>query len=363
MEKFIPTFVDITEWNKNPYSSTGGTRAKKIYIQPESEISYFFKGSKELEDGDIRYPLEFWSEIASSKIGQYLGFDILDYNIGFDAKAKQPLGCLSKTMILHPENTLTEGIDYLRGYDSRYNPSKDEQRYTFSFIKDTLAYFNLSDFEEHFIDMLVFDSIIGNSDRHQENWGFITKYKETIAKIEEEIAESNGWRRRIILRGKKFITTGILASRWNEINQNKRSKRATLLNQSLLAQTEFSPIYDSGCCLGRELDDTKIQSMLQNQNEIETYVNKGKSEVRWSNGKKQKHFDVISKLQIDYPNQVSKLKKRIEERYNFEELKALINDLDSMLLEELKDHNLPIIRKELMIKIVDLRIKRFLELK
>lgn len=362
MKLLIPSFIEITEWNKNPYSSTGGTRAKKIYIQPESEISYFFKGSKELEDGDLRYPLEFWSEIASSKIGQYLGFDILDYNIGFDTKAKQPLGCLSKTMILHPENTLTEGVDYLRGFDSRYNPSKDEQRYTFGFIKDTLAYFNLSDFEEHFIEMLVFDSIIGNSDRHQENWGFITKYKETIAQIDEEIAKSNGWRRRFILKGKKFITTSVLSLRWNEIHQNKRLKRTTLLNQSLLAQTEFSPIYDSGCCLGRELDDFKIQSMLDNQISLEAYVNKGKSEVRWSNGAKQKHFEVILQLQTEYPIILNKLKRRIKERYNLEELQVLIQSLDSNLLEELKDHNLPDLRKELMIKIVDLRIKRFLEL-
>ena len=46
MEQYTPTFTDISNWNKKPYSSTGGTRAKNIYIDLDKDQEYFFKGSK-----------------------------------------------------------------------------------------------------------------------------------------------------------------------------------------------------------------------------------------------------------------------------------------------------------------------------
>ncbi|WP_289043862.1 hypothetical protein [uncultured Olleya sp.] len=135
MKDLIPKFIDITEWNKIPYSSTGGTRAKNIYVFPEDGKEYFFKGSKKLSDGTFKYKTEFWSEIVASKIGQMFEFDILDYNIGYDLNSEQKIGCLSKSMVEHTENKLSEGIEFLRGYDSNYNPKKDEENYTFEFIK------------------------------------------------------------------------------------------------------------------------------------------------------------------------------------------------------------------------------------
>ena len=43
MQNLNPVFIDITNWNKIPYSSTGGTRAKNIYVFPDDEKEYFFK--------------------------------------------------------------------------------------------------------------------------------------------------------------------------------------------------------------------------------------------------------------------------------------------------------------------------------
>ena len=126
MEKYIPTYTDISNWNINVYQNTGGTRSKKIAIHPKTEVDYFFKASKELATGEFRYPMEFWSEIASSKIGQYLGFNMLDYNIGYNSNDKQKVGCLSKSMIEYSENKLTEGKAYLTGYNPQYNPLTDK---------------------------------------------------------------------------------------------------------------------------------------------------------------------------------------------------------------------------------------------
>ena len=362
MENLIPSFVDITNWNKNPYSSTGGTRAKKIYIHPDNEIDYFFKGSKELEDGTIRYPLEFWSEIVSSKIGQWLNFDMLDYNIGYDYTSNQKVGCLSKSMIENTANTLTEGLQYLRGYNSKYDPSKSEHEYTFEFIVNTLDNFQLIEFEDNIVSMMIFDAIIGNSDRHQENWGVITLFQETIEELENKILFADGIWKTIIPSIQKSLTKLARNLRKFEEGNKKGFTRTTLINQSVSAKSIFAPIYDSGCCLGRELEDLRVEKMLNDPQMLNNYVNNGESEVRWRVGKKTKHFDLMSEIKNKKQKLFTQIKSQIEESYSLEKLEFLIHTIDNNLPNELKEHKLPDLRKELMVKLITLRINRFLEL-
>ncbi len=171
MTNLEATFTDISGWHKNVHYSTGGSRSKYIALHPNTNEEYFFKGSKETLKGEIKFPMEFWSEIVSSKIGQVLGFPMLDYNIAYDSKHKQKIGCISKSMVLSSENQLREGIGYLTGFNSLYNPERDKNKYTFQFIKDALNDFDLGEYVNNIIEIIIFDSIIGNSDRHQENWG------------------------------------------------------------------------------------------------------------------------------------------------------------------------------------------------
>ncbi|MBE7693284.1 hypothetical protein [Tenacibaculum finnmarkense] len=357
IEKYKPTFTDITNWNKKPYSSTGGTRSKKIYTNLNEE-EYFFKGSKKLNDDTFKYPTEFWSEIVSSKIGQWLGFDLLDYNIAYDKNDEQQIGCLSKSMVEYTENKLSEGIDFLRGYDSSYNPNEDEYRYTFDFIKKTLNYFKLTNYEPKFIKMLIFDAIIGNSDRHQENWGFISKYKETIIEIDEEIKTKKSFFSKIEPKMRKFIAKIALINRGIEEENNIKTKRSTLLNESLVVRTEFSPIYDSGCCLGRELLDVKIEKMVTNSQMMEAFINKGRSEVRFNEGKKPRHFDLLKALNNDYEKIFVDTLKIINHNYSLEKLSIIINNIDKELPIQLFNFKLPDNRKDLMIKLINLRINK-----
>lgn len=362
MQRLIPVFIDITNWNKIPYSSTGGTRAKSIYIFQENDKEYFFKGSKKLSNGTFKYPTEFWSEITSSKIGQMLGFNILDYDIGYDLNDEQQIGCLSKSMVEHTENKLSEGIQFLRGFDSSYNPKTDENEYTFSFIKRTLEFFELSEFETHFIEMLIFDAVIGNSDRHQENWGFISKFRETIQEIDKEIEITKGLFSQINLKLRKFTTKNTLKKREIQELKNINPTKSILKTQSQIIETVFSPIYDSGCCLGRELMDPKIERMITNTQELDAYINKGLSEVRWSNGKKPRHFDFIENLRQEYPQECKNIIQKIKSNFDKNQLKYLVDNIDRELPVELRKFGLPNHRKLLMFKLVTLRIEKLLSL-
>tara|TARA_R110000764_G_scaffold208541_1_gene294196 strand:- start:86 stop:1177 length:1092 start_codon:yes stop_codon:yes gene_type:complete len=362
MQKLIPEFIDISDWNKIPYSSTGGTRAKNIYVFPKDGKEYFFKGSKKLKDGSFKFRTEFWSEIVSSKIGQMLGFNLLDYNIGFDINDEQQIGCLSKSMVEHSENKLSEGVEFLRGFDSKYNPKIDEDRYTVDFIKKTFKFFELSEFEPHFVQMLVFDLIIGNSDRHQENWGFISKFKESIQQMDNEIIVTKGFFSKLILKIIKLLAKGTLEQREIMRQKNVSPSKILLKTQSKIVETVFSPIYDSGCCLGRELEDEKIKQMLKNPQMISTYIERGRSEVRYHQGGKPKHFEFIQELQKEYPNVFKDIIETINTNFYKENLRTLILDIDQKLPSELSHFALPEHRKLLMHKLVTLRTEKLLKI-
>lgn len=362
MEEFIPKFIDISDWNKIPYSSTGGTRAKKIYLFPEEDKEYFFKGSKKLDNGQFKYITEFWSEIVASKVGLWLGFDMLNYNIGYDINDEQQIGCLSKSMVHHTDNKLSEGVDYLRGYDPKYNPKEDEERYTLKFIRETLNYFELSQYERAFIEMMIFDAIIGNSDRHQENWGFISKFRETLIEIEKEIATSRGFFRRIEPKLRKWVAKIMMQHRKMESEKNSPPRKTILKTQSQLVETIFSPIYDSGCSLGRELLSEKIDKMLKDDIMMEAFLRRGPSEIRWIDGGKPKHFEILKNLKQEFPDYFASVKNNVSLKFDNRDLDFLVTNIDRELPKELLKHKLPDNRKALMTKLITLRIKKLEEL-
>lgn len=361
MKELVTTYTDITDWDYLIYQNTTGSRSKKVTVHPITHDEYFFKGAKELETGEIRYPTEFWSEIISSKIGKALGFKILDYNIGYNENGNQKIGCLSKSMVNNSINKLTEGKVYLTGYKSSYNPEKDKKQYTFQFIRDTLYYFNYDNYIVNLLEIIVFDSIIGNSDRHQENWGIITNFEQTIQEIDSEL--SNPKNKRIKRWGLRF--NKLLAnSQILKFKENMKVNKRDLILESDIIKNSFSPIYDSGCCLGRELLDEKVKKMLSNKQMLEKYVNKGVSEIHWEGlQKKQNHFELIKLLKKEYPIVIKSIIDKVKLNYNKELIVGLINNVDINLPEDLKIHKLHKNRKELMVKLVTLRIEKLLELK
>jgi hypothetical protein len=95
---------------------------------------------------------------------------MLDYNIAYDSKHKQKIGCLSKSMVLVLKNKLTEGKRIWQ--DLTLNIIRCRQKdYTFQFICNALkVFFRL--YYQNIIEIIVFDSIIGNSDRQLRELGY-----------------------------------------------------------------------------------------------------------------------------------------------------------------------------------------------
>jgi hypothetical protein len=360
MNNFEPTYTEITYWQKNVHYSTGGTRSKYIALNPSTNDEYFFKGSKETPNGEIRYPTEFWSEIVSSKIGQFLGFEMLDYNIAFDKNHKQKIGCFSKSMIMHSENKLTEGISYLTGFNSKYNPEKDKKNYTFQFIKEALIYFGLTKYVENIIEIIVFDAIIGNSDRHQENWGVIAYYKEVYNTIEEHVEKNN---RKVSDKFTNLFRKLFVQILKIKIEEKHPFKKSDLISEAKFIPHQFAPIYDSGCCLGREYEEDRVEKMINDKQMLQAYINKGKSEIHWNDlGEKCKHFELVSLLLENYPNETKEYINRLNDKVDNQKIKEIIENIDVNLPKELINFKLSDSRKKLMFKLITLRIEKLLKL-
>ena len=227
---------------------------------PSDEKLYFFKESIE------KYPSEFWSEIIASKVGSLLGFKILDYNIGVH---EETAGCICESMINQKSEELEHGISLIKKAVKGFKVSKRPIILFSDVEKSFLPYGN---FINEFIDMLVFDSIIGNQDRHSENWAIIRS-------LDVENFKSNK-SRFLKWAYTKYKESGVLLKKVPLKNYIMSS-----LQESALINLQFSRIYDSGSSLGREIPEQNLDIYLSSDEELKKYIKKGRSEIKWEAAK------------------------------------------------------------------------------
>lgn len=343
-------FYDISNWQEKPWFQTGGTRSKMIVESPADHADYYFKTSLKKINKDYKY--EFWSEIIASEVGQSLGFNVLKYDIAYNGKE---LGCISKSMVYQGENKLTEGIGYLTGYDTTYQPADkkgSKTHYTFQFIVDALKSFKLDRFIENIIEIIIFDSLIGNSDRHQENWGVLTDYNDVIRILEDLPAKQKK-------SGFEFFMYHVF--RWLSKSANSEYNQVLKILELSSSSGSFAPIYDSGSSLGREKEEEKIKQILKDNVMMEAFIRRGESEIHWD-GEKLNHFRLIEKINNEYPEFVRKTIDNVESKFNIEKIQQIVLNIDKSVPHNITMNKLSQQRKEFIIKIISLRFEKLKEI-
>lgn len=341
-------FYDISNWNPQPYFNTGGTRNKK-YVQGPDGSYYFFKTSY------ANYKYEFWSEIIAYELGEILGLDVLPYYIAID---RNTIGCLSKSMLIAEKEQLLEGGKYLKAMDNTFNPDdrKLRNKYSFELIEAAIHAFDLRDHFESLYGMMVFDALIGNSDRHQENWAFIgepNRLIEDIAKGHERIKERTAEPPPPL---SKYIYDRLVSL----FKPKDKAEADSAVNLMQLLNTgqmlRFSPYYDNGSSLGRELEDEKVSRMLRNPAELEAYALRGKSEIHWG-GEKLKHLHFMELLfaHEGHGKAAADLARLILSKFKENEFEEILQNIDILVPVEFSKYRLPKERKEVILKIVSLR--------
>lgn len=312
--------VDISQWpSGNQRFVPIGKRIKKVVIHPETFDLYYFKEPKE------KYPWEFWNEIIAYEIGKKLGFNVLKYE---PAILEGLGGCLSKSMTEDFTQELIHGQQLLLRIYPEFETKKGTD-HTFQLVE---SFFKSLEEEENkliinnFIEMLVFDAIIGNRDRHQQNWAIIREIK-------------------IQSRTKKYFSF-------------KKQINLPIITRTV----RFSPLFDNGNCLAYNIIEEKLYNFINEEAKLEKYLfgEKAVSHLKWY-GTAMPHIELLNHISKIHPEVVQKITKRVNSLFNENIIYDIISNIDNGIIFGDEKYNLSPKRKELIIKLIIIRTNRLLQ--
>lgn len=298
--------IDISNWEVLPQYSTEGTRDKRIVQSPDG-FTYYFKTSfkKTSSDGQIReYRHEFWSEVIACRIASLLSFDALLYNVAYRKEDDETLvGCISQSMISEGQS-LISGFKLIVGYQQSFRvKSIYKKDHRLPLICRTLEHDGLSQYRHKLIECLVLDAIIGNTDRHSENWAIISRYEDvkgndsysyTDESSNSSSLDPNDKIKEPLKKKKEKLVSSIKTERVTREGNipNKKWDRQ---------HARLAPIYDSGSSLGREYQDDKLKEMLEEDAALDKYIKGGHPDIQIKEGGTRRTFlECIEDLCQDY---------------------------------------------------------------
>lgn len=246
-------FINLLDNNK-------GTRPKRLVIDKFNNKAYFKYEHPEYNCS------EACSEKLSYEIAKILGFECAVIELAKDEYGK--LGVLNYIFTNDKKIEHNDAVSYLK-------KSGEDRKdfYTLENIKKGLDKLDSNLFFELF-KILVFDALIGEQDRHEENWGII--------KINKEY--------------------------------------------------HISPLYDNGCSLLNKFKDELYANKYYNGlNDFDSFINRSRSLIYDKNGKKYKHFDLIKELYNKYPDKIKIELKKLE-RLDDKKIEKIVNYIPDELL-------------------------------
>lgn len=284
-------------WTKIEGFSSKGRRDKAWYENNFSRDVFLFKEPKYYSSTNF-LTKEIWTEYIAYKIGTFIGLNIPSAT---PAIADEHYGILIKSFLKRgkaglPANELREASDVLHAV-------KCKQPHNLMGIKMSQdSVYVKEDTWTEYIKMLIFDSIIGNNDRHDENWGYL---------FEPKI--------------KKFI---------------------------------LAPIYDNASCLTAGDDEAKVKKLLTDSKYLESYIDKGRPPnlyLNFDNNKKYSHFEIIKYLIKTEANVRELISEMVQKDYlNYTKgVLEQIHQTDVPDLYKLSDN-----RIELIYRILEIRKKK-----
>lgn len=239
--------VDITGWvyeNKE----VSGSKEKRWYRDPITNELVLFKLPISYSNDNWQLLNEVsgetWAEKIASEIGKIMGIPVHRVEIGciklneesinyygIDVRkvseSNEIYGALCYSFLMEGNESLIEGADMIMDIDETYDRKElrgQNEIYNFNLLERLFSNHNIL---EELVRMIVFDTLIGNTDRHQDNFGIIRN-------------ESTGIQR-------------------------------------------FAPLYDNSSSLGRELPVRNVEMMIRDRQMFNAYLfgNKSTSLIRW----------------------------------------------------------------------------------
>lgn len=174
---------DFDSWDEYHGAAEGSGRSEKIWLinQSKNKIG-LFKYPKNVKG--VPVTTEFVSEHFAQIVANRLGMPCAEINIG---TRNSKIGCMSYSF-LDKGDEIIHGVDFITNLYPNYDPDKMYDResntyYSLDMIIDSItAIFKTSDDRtpilSNIVSIMIFDMVIGNTDRHQNNWGIKVNFKE-----------------------------------------------------------------------------------------------------------------------------------------------------------------------------------------
>lgn len=264
--------IDFTNCEINKYKYYGGKNGGKICIVYQNEDYMLkFPSISESITNEHEYSNSCISEFISCNIMKTLGLNVQETILGtyeINNSKKIVVACKDFTS----EDTIFKQFAELK--NSQIETSKNGYGTELDEVIETIdnqLIYDVKELKEFFWDMFIADSLVGNFDRHNGNWGFLINEKE------------------------------------KKIN--------------------IAPIYDCASCLFPQLSDDKIAEIINSKDEMEARVYVFPNSALKINDRKINYFNFISSLEYEDCNNAL---LRIFPKINLDNINQIIDTTESI---------------------------------
>ena len=281
------------DWIEDDESGKFGSGAsEKIWlINPKSKEKGLLKFPKIKSNGDITG--EYYAEKLASELALLLGIRCAKVDLGIYKGRK----CSMSYNLVGTNELLNEGINYIQEKYPNYDMDEfidviENSKYNVQMLEKLNIKIN------DILTMMIFDALIGNSDRHHSNWGYIY-----------HLDFKNGM------------------------------------------YNYFCPLYDNGSSLCSYVNEEDINVILKDRVRYNSLIDtKSKSCIGWDNERPIRHFELLKKIKENYYDSTIKLVMNIKCNITENAVQDILDKFDNDIIS--------IDRKKLLLKfIIDRRNK------
>lgn len=274
------------------FGKFGSGASEKVWlINPKTNEKGLFKFPKvkDKEKGIITG--EYWAEKLATEIGKLIDVECAKVDIG---TYKGRIGSMSYNLVDYSSEdnytNLLEGIVFIENQYPYYDKDKLEDTYSNSKYSIQMIQNSLNGILEmdKFYKIVIFDILIGNSDRHHSNWAILAKG--TVYKTPEDMLD-------------------------------------------IFFNYNMCPLYDNGSSLCAYEDNNNLEIFFKDKMKFEALVNtKSKSAIGWENERPIRHFELLKKIKDNAYELTVQYIEKIKTKINEENIDKILNEFDNNII-------------------------------